>query len=138
VKEPVWVLRETVYALHDRLLAEFGGAAGVRDEGLLESALSRPVNQLGYGSPALAELAAAYAFGLVRNHPFVDGNKRIGFTVAVLFLELNGCVFTASQVDSTVQTLALAARALDESGYASWLASHCEKSKPRAKRRRRS
>jgi death-on-curing protein len=130
------VLPEAVDALHDRLLAEFGGASGVREEGLLESALSRPFNQFQYGSPTVPELAAAYAVGLVRNHPFVDGNKRIGFAVAVLFLELNGCAFTASEVDATVQALGLAARELDESGYANWLASQSESGKPRGKRRR--
>ncbi len=85
--EPVWVLAEGVRALHERLLPEFGGASGVRDEGTLQSALSRPGNQFSYGSPTIHELPAACAFGLVRNHPFVDGNKRIGFTTAVLFLE---------------------------------------------------
>jgi death-on-curing protein len=124
MKEPVWVLRETVLALHERLLSEFGGSAGMRDEGMLESALARPANQFTYGSPSLTDLAAAYAFGLVRNHPFVDGNKRIGFATAVLFLELNGRRFTASEVDSTVQTLALAAHELDESGYAAWMKAH--------------
>jgi death-on-curing protein len=119
--EPVWVLPEAVRALHERLLSEFGGASGVRDEGMLHSALSRPGNQFSYGSPTIHELAAAYAFGLVRNHPFVDGNKRIGFAAAVLFLEINGHRFSASEVDVTVQTLALAAHELDEAGYAVWL-----------------
>lgn len=121
MKEPVWVLREVVHALHERLLSEFGGAIGVRDDGMLESALSRPNNQFAYGSSDILKLAAAYAFGLVRNHPFVDGNKRIGFATAVLFLELNGYHFVASEVDATVQTLALAAGELDEAGYAVWL-----------------
>jgi death-on-curing protein len=119
--EPVWVLPEAVRALHERLLSEFGGASGVRDEGMLESALSRPGNQFSYGSPTIHELAAAYAFGLVRNHPFVDGNKRIGFATAILFLEINGYRFSAGEVDVTVQTLALAAHELDEGGYAAWL-----------------
>jgi death-on-curing protein len=137
MKEPIWVLREVVHALHDRLLSEFGGAAGVRDDGMLESALSRPANQFAYGSPSMPELAAAYAFGLARNHPFVDGNKRIGFATAVLFLELNGYRFTASEVDATVQTLALAARDLDEAGYAAWLAANSRPIKPRSKGRKR-
>ena len=77
MKEPQWVLRETVLALQERLLAEFGGLGGIRDEGLLDSALARPAQLLAYGRPNLFELAAAYAFGLVRNHPFLDGNKRI-------------------------------------------------------------
>ena len=138
MKEPVWVLRETVRALHERLLAEFGGASGVRDEGMLESALSRPANQFSYGSPSIPELAAAYAFGLVRNHPFVDGNKRIGFTTAVLFLEVNGYRFTASEVDATVKTLALAAHDLDEAGYAAWLKTGSKLPRSRAKGRGRS
>lgn len=121
MKEPEWVPRETVLALQERLLAEFGGAAGIRDEGLLESALGRPLNRFAYQRPTLFELAANYAFGLVRNHPFLDGNKRIGFVTAVLFLELNGYRFNASEVDATVQTFALAVRKLGENGYATWL-----------------
>ena len=118
MKEPRWVLRETVLALHEQLLAEFGGLHGIRDEGLFDSALVRPRQQFAYDE---RDLAAAYAFGLVRNHPFIDGNKRIGFSVAVLFLELNGLEFTATEVDAVLQTLALAAGALDEKGYAAWL-----------------
>jgi len=127
VKKPEWVPRETVLALQERLLAEFGGAAGIRDEGLLESALGRPLNRFAYERPTLFELAANYAFGLVRNHPFLDGNKRIGFVTAVLFLELNGYRFNASEVDATVQTLALAARKLGEDRYATWLKANSTK-----------
>jgi death-on-curing protein len=112
---------EAVCALHQMLLSEFGGDSGIRDAGMLESALSRPANRFAYGSPGIPELAAAYSFGLIRNHPFVDGNKRIGFATAVLFLELNGYRFTASEVDAAVKTLALAAHDLDEAGYAEWL-----------------
>jgi death-on-curing protein len=114
-------LRETVLALQERLLSEFGGLSGVRDAALLDSALARPQQLFSYGKPSLFELAAAYAFGLVRNHPFLDGNKRIGFTTGVLFLELNGCHFSAAEADATLRTLALAAGALDEAGYAAWL-----------------
>jgi len=127
MKEPQWILRETVLALQERLLAEFGGLGGLRDEGLFDSALARPQQLLAYGKPNLFDLAAAYAFGLVRNHPFLDGNKRIAFTTAVVFLELNGCRFTASEVDATVKTLALAARDLDEAGYAAWLKENSHK-----------
>ncbi len=127
MKEPEWVPRETVLALHERLLSEFGGAAGIRDEGLLESALNRPLHRFAYETPTLFELAANYAFGLVRNHPFLDGNKRIGFVTAILFLELNGIVFGAEEVDATVQTLGLAARKLSETGYAAWLESNSRK-----------
>jgi death-on-curing protein len=121
MKEPRWVLREAILALQERLLAEFGGLGGLRDAGLFESALARPEQLFAYGTPNLSALAAAYASGLVRNYPFLDGNKRIGFATAVLFLELNGCEFTASEVGAVVQTLALAAGALDEAGYAAWL-----------------
>jgi death-on-curing protein len=121
MKEPQRVLRETVLALQERLLAEFGGLGGTRDNGLLDSALTRPQLIFAYGQPSLCDLAAAYAFGLVRNHPFLDGNKRIGFAVAVLFLELNGRRFTAPEAEATLKTLALAARELDEAGYAAWL-----------------
>jgi death-on-curing protein len=121
MKEPQWVLRETVLAMHERLLAEFGGLGGVRDDGMLDSALARPQHLFAYGRPNLFELAAAYAFGLVRNHPFLDGNKRIAFTAAVLFLELNGKSFNAPEAEATLKTLALAARELGEAGYAAWL-----------------
>jgi death-on-curing protein len=126
VKEPQWVLRETVLALQERLLAEFGGLSGLRDAGLLDSALARPQHLFAYGRPDRFELAAAYAFGLVRNHPFLDGNKRVGFTTAVLFLELNGGRFAAAEAEATLQTLALAARELDEAGYAAWLRSNSQ------------
>ena len=121
------MLRETVLALQERLLAEFGGIGGIRDDGLLHSALARPQQLFAYGQPSLFDLAAAYAFGLVRNQTFLDGNKRIGFTVAVLFLELNGKRFAAPEVEATLKTLALAARELDEVTYAAWLRKHSSK-----------
>jgi death-on-curing protein len=121
VKQPVWVLRETVLALQEELLAQFGGAAGIRDEHLLDSALSRPQHRLAYGKPNVFDLAASYGFRLVKNHPFVDGNKRIGFTVAVLFLELNDYRFQATEADAVLQTLALAAGEATEATYAAWL-----------------
>ena len=127
MEEPQWLLRETVLALQERLLAEFGGLSGIRDAGLLDSALARPQQLFAYGQPSIFDLAAAYAFGLVRNHPFLDGNKRIGFAAAVLFLELNGRRFTAPEAEATVKTLALAARELDENGYATWLREHSHK-----------
>ena len=105
MKGPRWVLRETVLALQERLLAEFGGLSGLRDARLVDSALARPQQLFAYGKPTVWALAAAYAFGLARNHPFLDGNERIGFAIAVLFLELNGWKFTASEVDAVVQTL---------------------------------
>ena len=127
MKEPQWILRETVLALQERLLAEFGGLSGVRDPGLLDSALARSRQLFAYRKPSLFDLAAAYAFGLVRNHPFLDGNKRIGFTTAIIVLELNGYRFTASEVEATVKTLALAARAVDEASYAVWLKENSRK-----------
>jgi death-on-curing protein len=128
VKEPQWLLRETVLASQERLLAEFGGLGGLRDEGLFDSALARPLQLFHYGKPDLFELAAAYAFGLVRNHPFLDGNKRIGFTAALTFLEINGRHTIAGEVDATVTTLALAAGELDEADYARWLKANAKKS----------
>jgi death-on-curing protein len=122
--EPVWILQRTVLAAHDRLLAAHGGAPGVRDLGLLESALARPQQHYAYGSPNLVELAALYTAGLVRNHPFVDGNKRTGFAIGVAFLELNGFTFQATEEDATRAVLALAAGDSDEADYASWLRSN--------------
>ncbi|MEO6872105.1 MAG: type II toxin-antitoxin system death-on-curing family toxin [Chthoniobacterales bacterium] len=135
MKEPEWVPRETVLALQERLLAGFGGASGIRDEGLLESALARPLNRFAYEKPSLFELAASYAFGLVRNHPFLDGNKRIGFVTAVLFLEVNGYRFNATEVDAAVQTLALAARKLGEADYTKWLEENSAKASGRKRAR---
>ncbi len=121
MKEPVWVLREVVVMLHEQSLAQFGGAPGIRDEGMLDSALGRPQHRLDYGKPTLVELAASYAFGLVKNHPFIDGNKRTGFIVAVTFLELNGLRFAASEAEAALRTLALAAGEMTEAAYADWL-----------------
>lgn len=119
--QPLWVLREVVFAVHDQSLAQFGGAAGVRDETMLDSALGKPLNQFAYGSPSLFDLAASYGYGIVKNHPFIDGNKRTRFIVAVVFLELNGYAFCASEVDAALQTLALAAGELSEAAYSDWL-----------------
>ena len=121
MKKPAWLLRETVVTLHEQLLAAFGGASGVRDQGLHDSALARLENRFAYGSPTVFDLAAAYAFGLVKNHPFVDGNKRVGFAAAVVFLEANGYRFEAEEADAVVQTLALAAGAMTEAKYSDWL-----------------
>ena len=121
MKKPAWVLREVALILHEQSLAQFGGAPGVRDEGLLDSALSKPQNLFAYGKPSLFDLAASYAFGLVKNHPFIDGNKRVGFVVAVLFLELNGYKFQATEVDAVLRTLALAAGSMKKAAYAEWL-----------------
>jgi death-on-curing protein len=123
VKPPVWVLHDLVISVQEQLLAAFGGASGVRDVGLLESALARPQNRLAYERTAVSlfDLAAAYAFGLAKNHPFIDGNKRIAFATAVVFLELNGYRFEADEANAVIQTLALAAGELKEDEYAHWL-----------------
>jgi death-on-curing protein len=121
MKEPVWLNRTDCLAIHDMMLAQHGGLAGVRDEGLLESALAKPQNLLAYGSPTLADLAASYAAGLVHNHPFLDGNKRTGFLMAATFLELNGMIFTATEESVVETTLMLAAGDMNEAGYAAWL-----------------
>ena len=121
MKTPVWVLRETVLTLHEQSLAEFGGAAGIRDEGLLDSALGKPENLFANGKPTLFDLAASYGFGLVKNHPFIDGNKRAGFITAVTFLELNGCHFEATEAEAAVRTLALAAGDMSEKEFTAWL-----------------
>jgi death on curing protein len=128
--EPLWILERVVLAAHDQLLAAHGGAEGLRDAGALDSALARPRQHYAYSSPDLIELAALYTAGLVRNHPFVDGNKRTGFAIGIVFLELNGFDFKASEEDATQAVLALAAGELDEAGYAAWLRSN-------VKRRRR-
>ena len=121
MKEPVRVLRERVLMLHEQSLAQFGGSSGIRDEGLLDSAMGKPQNVFAYGKPSLFDLAASYGFGIVKNHPFIDGNKRSGFVVAVLFLQLNGWRFEAGEADAAVSTLALAAGEITEAAYAEWL-----------------
>lgn len=127
MKEPVWVLRETVLAAQEELLAQFGGSAGIREEHLLDSALARPQQLFTYGKPTMFDLAASYGVGLMKNHPFVDGNKRLGFTMAVLFLELNGYQLHAAEADAVVRTLALAAGEMTEAAYAEWLKSNSER-----------
>jgi len=121
-KEPLWIERRDVLAIHDRLLSLHGGAGGVRDQGLLESALARPRQHHAYArSSDIVQMAALYTAGIVRNHPFVDGNKRTGFVVGVLFLELHGFNFKAREEDATQAVMALAASAMDDVGYVKWL-----------------
>ena len=120
--EPLWLAEREALALHDRLLALHGGAAGVRDSALLQSALARPQQIHAYAdAPDRFDLAAAYTAGIVHNHPFIDGNKRTGFVVGILFLELNGYRFTASEADAAQAVLELAAGTLDEAGYTNFL-----------------
>jgi len=117
----VWLSRQTILAVHDEQLAEHGGAVGVRDEGLLESALARPLNRASYGDPGMAELAALYAIAIARNHPFVDGNKRTAYVTLESFLELNGCEFPVSDRDAVIATLALASSAMSDDEFTAWV-----------------
>jgi death on curing protein len=131
-KEPLWIEVRDVLAIHDRLLALHGGAAGLRDRGLLESALARPRQHHAYaGKPEIVEMAALYTAGIVRNHPFVDGNKRTGFVIGVLFLELHGFDFNASEEDASEAVMALAAGSLDEASYAAWLRANVKRKRRR-------
>jgi death-on-curing protein len=121
MNEPVWVTEEDCLSFHDKLLARFGGASGVRDKGLLISALARPQHVFAYQKPSLFDLAAAYAHGIVKNHPFIDGNKRSGFLAATLFLEANGIRFNGDERDAVIQTLALAAGESTLQDFSAWL-----------------
>ncbi len=118
--EPIWIPREMVLAMHLRQLAEHGGGQGVRDDGLLDSALQRPQNKLAYESPDLAELAAAYAFGIARNHPFIDGNKRTALVTSFTLLYVNGLKVITSQEENTKKFMALAAGTIEEKELADW------------------
>jgi len=115
-----WISRRAVEAIHNEQLAQHGGMMGLRDDGLLESALARPQNLFGYEQASLAQCAAAYAFGIIRNHPFNDGNKRTGFVVAVTFLLLNGCYITASEVEVFEIITRLAGGAITEKELVEW------------------
>ncbi len=120
-EEPRWLTIRAVKVIHDRVLEEFGGLSGVRDEGLLESALGRPQNLFHYGEKvSLFQLAASHCYGIVRNHPFIDGNKRTGFVVARVFLQLNGVRFSPAQGEPARIIRALAAGEIDEAELASW------------------
>jgi death-on-curing protein len=118
--EPQWLDKAVALAIHDRQLAEHGGGPGLRDEGMLESGLARPVNRWAYGDDDPASLAAAYAFGIARNHPFVDGNKRTAWVLARLFLLLNGHRLRFEAADAVTTMLALAAGELGEERLADW------------------
>ncbi|HQZ06007.1 MAG: type II toxin-antitoxin system death-on-curing family toxin [Rhodoferax sp.] len=119
-----WVDRRVLLLLHDESLAEHGGASGLRDEGLLESALARPLNIALYESPDVARLAASYGVGLAKNHPFTDGNKRAAFLAVGLFLARNGYRLDASQVEATLTMLGVAGGSISEAEFAVWLRSH--------------
>ena len=126
--EPYWFERAECLALHNFLIAQYGGMAGIRDENLLESALSKPRNLFAYEQPTMADVAASYADGVVKNHPFLDGNKRTGFILAAAFLERSGYRFSASEAEVVVQTLGLAAGEVSEAEYGAWL--HANSRKP--------
>ena len=121
-----WVSKQALLLLHGESLAAHGGAPGLRDEGLLDSALARPMNLAGYGVPDVADLAAAYAGGLAQNHPFVDGNKRVAFLATGLFLMLNGHRLVATPAEATLAVFELAAGRLDDAAYAEWVRSHLQ------------
>ena len=119
-----WIDKRALLLLHDESLAEHGGAAGLRDEGLLESALARPQHRATYGNPDLAELAAAYGVGLGKNHPFIDGNKRVAFLAVGVFLALNGLRLVATQAEATLTMLGVASGELEEAAFAAWIRAH--------------
>ena len=119
--DPVWLGEAVVLAMHGRLLAEHGGAQGLRDSSLLDSALARPKQLLAYGEPDIYDLAAAYASGIIRNHPLVDGNKRTAFMAAYVFLASNGLRVVATEVDAAQVVTLLAASEIDEATFSAWL-----------------
>lgn len=127
MREPIWIDERDVLALHNRVLALDGGAVGVRDAALLDSALARPRQLHVYADAAdIIDMAAAYTSAIIRNHPFLDGNKRTGFLVGILFLEMNGHRFMASEEDATQAIMRLAARTLDEVAFVAWLRANTE------------
>ena len=127
MKEPHWLTRSECLLLHDMMLDQYGGCSGIRDAGLLESALARPQQLHHYGKPTMPEMAAAYTAGIVKNHPFLDGNKRTGFMMGAGFLERNGYEFLASETEVVIRTLALAAGEMSEAAYADWLQANSKK-----------
>lgn len=120
----VWLSAAVLRAVHDEQLLEHGGAAGVRDDGLFESALARPRHMAHHDQPDAADLAAAYGYGLARNHPFIDGNKRTAFVSVELFLDLNGWLLQADDAECVLTMMALASGSLDEAAFSGWLRGH--------------
>ncbi len=123
----VWIELSVILAVHEEQLAEHGGAGGIRDAGLLDSALAKPCNLASYGNPDAADLAAAYGLGLAKNHPFIDGNKRTAFVALELFLALNGWELTADDAGCVLTMLAMASGELNEAGLAAWVRKHSAK-----------
>ncbi|MES3000621.1 MAG: type II toxin-antitoxin system death-on-curing family toxin [Pseudomonadota bacterium] len=129
MKRWTWLQREVVIAIHESQLAEHGGGVGVRDEGLLESALARPENLVAYGKPDAPALAAAYGYGISRNHAFIDGNKRTGYVAVELFLDLNGYSLVADDAACVMVMLSVAAGDITEEEFAAWIREHATKHK---------
>ena len=125
-----WIQAELISAVHDEQLAEHGGGQGVRDANLLDSALARPEQLAHYGVPDAADLAASYGYGISRNHPFVDGNKRTAFVAVELFLLLNGHELVANDADCVMTMLSVASGDLSEAEFAAWIRSHIQQRKP--------
>jgi len=121
VRKWVWIERSVILAAHEEQLADHGGSPGIRDPGLLESALARPLNLAAYGKPDVCDLAAAYAVGLAKNHPFIDGNKRIAFVALELFLAVNGYELVVDDTDCVMTMLAVAAGTMDQTTLAEWI-----------------
>ena len=124
--EPLWLELPVILAIHDRLLSEHGGLAGIRDRGLLESAIGKPGNLFTYGKPSVFELTASYSFGIAKNHAFIDGNKRTAFVTAAAFVDSNGYELIASEAEATLAMLALAAGDKSEAEMASWFEIHSQ------------
>jgi death on curing protein len=125
MKESTWILKSIALAIHNEQLSEHNGRPGIRDITLLESALARPQNLYAYQSPTLFELAASYAYGIIKNHPFIDGNKRSSFVVSLLFLELNGYELITSREEKVSTFLKLASDSLTEQELTAWFQEHC-------------
>jgi death-on-curing protein len=123
----VWLEPSVLLAVHEEQLAEHGGAAGIRDQGLFESALARAQHLVAYGKPDAFELAVAYGYGIARNHPFIDGNKRTAFVAVELFLELNGTELVATDAECVITMLALAAGEIDEAAFTAWLRANAKR-----------
>jgi death-on-curing protein len=121
MSEPTWITKEILITVHAELLNRFGGLSGIRDEGLLDSALNRPKHLFSFSRPTLFQMAASYAHGVVKNHPFLDGNKRTGFMSAYIFLGVNGWSLEAPEEEAVLETLSLAAGKTSEEAYATWL-----------------
>lgn len=125
MKEPTWILKSIALAIHNEQLSEHNGQSGIRDITLLESALARPQNLYAYQNPTIFELAASYAYGIIKNHPFIDGNKRSSFVVSLLFLELNGYELITSREEKVTTFLKLASDSLTEQELADWFKENC-------------